>query len=185
MRRPRWTRYNYASVKAACDERAAFIDESPNLATGRLAIDELQRKLDRAAGVLASHETKAGVVVAAIVTVVSVILATPARDPWRTPWTLMGATVAGVGATVAVSLAVLAMLPQDRGNGPDPAVMGRAIGERPTVAIRHLFASLDLAVSSVEALTRWKATRVAGSMLAGGFAFLGLVLFVLAGGTSS
>jgi hypothetical protein len=185
VHRPRWMRFDYAAVKAACDLRAADIAGRPNLETARLAIDELERKLDRAAAVLASHETKAGVVIAAVVTVAAVIVATPARDPLRTLWTLVGAALATGCALVSVGLAVLAMLPQDRGNGPDPADMGPALGKAPMAAVRDLFASLDLAVSSVEALTRWKAQRIGWSMVSAAVAFVGLVLFVIAGGTSS
>jgi hypothetical protein len=177
-------RYSYKRTKEEWQGRRSKIAATPDLETSKMAIESLENQLDRMSGALDSLETKAGAVIAGVLTVATVLFANTAWNLAKNAFTLIGGGAAIGFALLALALSVATLWPEPHGNGPDPALVGPDLGAAHTTAIRRLFESMDLAVTSTTRLVKWKSWTVRMSMVAAFAAFFGVVLVSVAGGTS-
>jgi hypothetical protein len=178
-------RYDYERIRVEWEGRRSKIAATPDLETARMAIDSLENQLDRMSSALDSLETKAAAVIAGVLTVATVLFASTAQNLAKNAYTFVGGGVAIGFGLLAVGLSVATLWPEPHGNGPDPALVGPDLGSAHTAAVRRLFESMDLAVTSTTQLVKWKSWTVRMSMLAAFAALVGVVLVSVAGGRSS
>jgi hypothetical protein len=174
--------WNYKDEASKWDAAVADVVVPRDAATLPLIIELLEKQLDRALQSVKNIDDKATLIVPGIGVIAGITGTNVRRDIGQQPELIALGALAGLGAVLAVLLAVVAVYPRSYDNGPNALLVVQGSDVTVEEAGLGYVKALGFAVRAAEALNQQKAAYLNWALRVAGIAIVFLTAFVGLGG---